>query len=133
MKTGEKLKFTVAVATISLFLALAAIHAKQGETLRVFAFTLITWTGYMTAHKIATGRFIDGKNPDEDEEKDEKMTPKDLTEDTGLIAGATLFITGMIIGGIGVQNTSTLQTFAGGLLFTTGYITAHWSTTGELL
>ncbi|MFB6116077.1 MAG: hypothetical protein ABEK10_01070 [Candidatus Nanosalina sp.] len=134
MNTGSKIKFSAAIVLISLFLALAAINSKQGNTGRIFLYTLLAWTGYLTSHKVATGEFIDGKETVTSKDgKDSNMAPKNLVEYPGFITGATVFITGMIIGGTGVRTGEVLTTFGGGLLFTTGYVIAHWSTTGELL
>lgn len=134
MNTGSKIKFSAATVLISLFLALAAINSKHGNTGRIFLYTLLAWTGYLAAHKTATGEFIDGREKVTGEgEKDNNMAPKKLVEYPGFITGAAVFITGMITGGIGVRTGEALTTFAGGLLFTTGYVIAHWSTTGELL
>lgn len=134
MNLREKTGFISSVTLLSLFLALAAIEAKNGNSAGIFLYTFLSWIGYMSAHKIATGKFIDGKNPDKpDTDKNEVMAPGNLIEYAGFLSGASIFIAGMIAGGKGVKTGEILLTFLGGVLFTTGYIIAHWSTTKELL
>lgn len=124
--------FVLFMVSTSIFLALTAIEAfRQGPASKIFLYTLITWTSYMSAHKIVEGRFVDGKDPEND--KDEKMTPKDLAEDTGFLIGTAFFAAGMTIGAYGLNISNTLITVAGGLSFNFGYIVAHWSTTEKLL
>lgn len=124
--------FVIFTASTSVFLALTAIETfRQGPLPKIFLYTLITWTSYISAHKIVEGRFVDGKDPEKD--TDERMTPKDLAEDTGFLTGTAFFAAGMTIGAYGLNISNPLVTVTGGLSFNFGYILAHWSTTGKLL
>lgn len=127
--------FLLSTVLISIFLALTATTARTGNFRVVFVYMLLTWISYMAAHKTATGRFVDGKEPSEQKEtgKDESMTPKDMIENSGFMAGGIIFITGIIIGAYGIHLLRIPITFVGSLLFNLGYIISHYSTTGELL
>lgn len=129
----QKTVFIASSGFIAVFLPLAVIAAKKGSTLRIFIFITTAWLGYMVAHKSATGRFVDGKNPKNNTGKDGKMAPKDMAEDTGFLGGALMITLGIMIGGMGVKTVKLPLAFGGGILFTGGYVIAHWSTTGELL
>lgn len=132
--TEESLtKFLIGSLSISLFLALAAVEARQGNPAPVFIYMTLTWTSYMISHKAAVGKFIDGKENNTEEGKDEKMAPKDLAENKGFLLGSTLFISGMIIGAYGLHLLQEYLTITGSIIFITGYVVAHYSTTGELL
>ncbi len=127
--------FILSTAVLTILLALTATTARAGNTPLLFTYMLLTWLSYMAAHRAATGKFIDGKTSEKqkDDDKDEKMAPKDLAENNGFLIGSTIFIAGMITGAYGIHLLQLPLTLAGALLFNTGYITAHYSTTGELL
>ena len=129
----SKTKFLVSSLALSLFLALAAIEARSGNTPRVFVYMLLTWISYMISHKAAVGKFIDGKETSEEDGKDEKMAPKDLVENTGFLLGSVLFISGMITGAYGLHLLQRPLTVLGSVVFIMGYVVSHQSTTGELL
>ena len=134
MDLKSKTGFIASSILFSLSLAMAAIKSRQGDAAEVFLFTLLSWTGYMSAHKLATGRFVDGKDPGKSEDrKGERMAPEGLREKAGFLLGATVFVTGMFAGGKGIGTGEVFLTFTGGILFTSGYIIAHWSSTEELL
>lgn len=129
---GSFLLFVVFMILTSVFLALTAIETfKQGPATNIFLYTLTTWVSYMFAHKMVEGRFVDGKDPENTQ--DERMTPRDLGENTGFLIGTAFFVAGMTVGAIGLNTASTVITVIGGLSFNFGYVVAHWSTTGKLL
>ena len=130
---GSKIRFLIGGLATSLFLALGAIEARQGNSVKVFLYMFLTWISYMISHKEAVGKYIDGKEGIGENQKDENMAPKDLAENKGFILGSLLFIVGMVTGAYGLHLVREALTILGSVIFITGYVVAHYSTTGELL
>ncbi|MFB6241573.1 MAG: hypothetical protein ABEJ36_02095 [Candidatus Nanosalina sp.] len=125
--------FIAAVIAMAAFLASAAVLSNSGRVELLFFSSLMMWLSYLAAHKLAEGQLVDGKPLDTDEEKDETMTPETTTEYLGSLSGAAILIAGMVVGAYGIRELNLPLTFVGALIFILGYITAHISTTGELL
>lgn len=132
---GSKPGFLLAVLGMSVFLGAAGINSYSGRTDFLFVSSLLTWLFYLAAHKLSEGTLVDGKplERQKEEEKDEKMTPSNTTEYLGSLVGAAILITGMGVGVYGIQDMNLPITVLGAVIFNTGYIVAHISTTGEPL
>lgn len=124
-------KFLAGSLSISIFLALAALEARKGNPRLVFIYTLFSWTSYMISHKAAVGQYIDDKESIKEVKKG--FAPKEVAEHKGFLLGSTLFISGMTLGAYGLHLLSRPLTLLGSIVFITGYVVAHYSTTGELL
>ncbi|QGA80948.1 hypothetical protein [Candidatus Nanohalobium constans] len=123
--------FTALILIASFSLALTAVRARIASYSYLFFTTLVVWTAYLSAHKVETGRFIDGK--DTQNQKGNKLGLKNRKEAVGLVAGGLILVLGMIIGVPAVASENLVTTFLASSIFFSGYIVAHYSATKELL
>lgn len=124
--------FVASMLLMSIFLAASGVAAASGRTGFLFISSLLTWLSYLSAHRYAAGELVDGK-PGGNEEGNETMTPGDTTEYLGGLMGGAILVAGMAIGASGIAELNLPVTFLGALIFNSGYVAAHASTTGELL
>lgn len=146
------LGFVAGLGATSLALSSGFIWAYQGFTGRVFLAAFVAWTGYLFAHRAATGRFVDPATPDgtlpdggADERGDDADTPpeiRDASENVipaarwrqiGVVVGVTTLIAGMVVGVFYIRAENHLLTNIGGILFLGGYVIAHYAETNVLL
>jgi hypothetical protein len=125
--------FVVSMLAMSLFLAASGVAAASGRTGFLFISSLLTWLSYLSAHRYAVGELVDGKPGTSEEDGNETMTPGNTTEYLRGLTGGAILATGMAVGAAGIASLHLPITFLGALLFNAGYVTAHASTTGELL
>ncbi|MBY6294557.1 hypothetical protein GLU60_04165 [Nanohaloarchaea archaeon H01] len=134
MKIGEHrldpkklIGFTLSIAISATFLALTAFYSLHGEILQVFVSAFFSWNSYLLSHYSVTGKIVDGGD------NTESTVPKRKLELPGLVLGTSLVALGIIVGGRAIAAENLLQTVFAAFIFWTGYITAHFSTTRELV
>lgn len=134
MKNMQTLKFVISLGIASFATAIGLIWAKQGLLYHSFAASIMLWSGYLWAHKSATGKFIDGAEAlHEDEGYDNKVLPRRRNEFIGVSSGALVLVSGIVIGAPGIKHENLFLTSFAAILFMSGYIIAHYSATKELL
>lgn len=129
MNTVNQAKFVVTMLFTSLFLAVAAVYSVAQRSGIVFVSSMLMWTGYLIAHKISEGTFVDGH----EEDSSNHMIPHDRERWSGVILGSLILISGFAVAIQGLRQQSIFMTFPAAALFWTGYVTAHYNATGELL
>lgn len=129
MRTIDKAKFVITIAFTSFFLAIASVYSVAQRPRIVFISSMLMWAGYLTAHKISEGTFVDGH----EEDASNHMIPHDRERWAGVILGSLILISGFAVAIQGLKEQSVLMTFPAATLFWAGYITAHYNATSELL
>jgi hypothetical protein len=110
-------------------LSIGAYATFHGSPLFITYTTALTaWWGYLIAHKVATGVFID--NPFE--ATSEQSAIGRMNTLVGMV-GVVVLVSGMVVGAIGIRNDLLGMSVVGGLLFVSGYATAHYWATGKIL
>lgn len=117
--------FLVAMGLTSVMLSTGFIWASQQRSLLALFAGFTAWTGYLMAHYLATGSFMDGKSEGE--------IRVGWPERIGIFFGGAVLILGMLVGIRGVRTADLLVTNIGGVLFLGGYVIAHQIATGEPL
>lgn len=114
----------------------AIIWSPSTQWLLVFGAALTAWWGYLMAHYASSGTFVD-------ESSHNSSTPGSTDETAGwenqtyrrigVVAGAGILISGMVIGVFFIRQGNHLLTNIGGVLFLGGYVIAHYVETGSPL
>lgn len=129
MKTVDKAGFAITIALTSFFLTVAAVNSVAQRPVIVFISSSLMWAGYLIAHRISEGKFVDGN----DEDDNSHMIPHDRERWAGVIMGSLILISGFGVAIQGLREESLMMTFPAATLFWTGYIVAHYNATEELL
>jgi hypothetical protein len=129
MKAVDKAKFAVTIALTSFFLTVAAVNSVAQRPVMVFISSALMWSGYLLAHKISEGTFVDGHEEDDNSH----MIPHDRERWAGVIIGSLILISGFAVAIQGLREESLVMTFPAATFFWTGYIVAHYNATDELL
>jgi amino acid transporter len=107
-------------------LAYLLIFAKDGNVLMAIISSFITWISYSGIHAIITGEPLD-------ERSDEKILNK--SDDEWVLFGiaAFLFIAGMALTAIGLNEGQRIETLIGVGVVLTGYFIAHYDIGDEIV
>lgn len=118
------LGLAAALLLTSTMLASGFLWASQQRSALALFAAFMAWTGYLFAHYLATGSFMDGKDA---------SVATGWSERGGVVLGGAILIAGMLVGIRGVRAADIVLTNVGGVLFLGGYIVAHRIATGEIL
>lgn len=118
--------FYCSLTVVAVALAIGFIWARQERIVLTFAAAFTAWWGYLFAHYMETGEFVDGLEGTDHIRNSEKWI-------VGAALGIAVLVAGMVVGAIGIGATAFTTTFLGALLFLSGYVIAHYAVTGHLL
>lgn len=106
----------------------------------VFAAAMTAWWGYLVAHYVIDGTMINRsshsnvRDGSADEIAELSATQRNLnTRRIGVLFGAAVLVSGMVVGVFYIQRGNHLMTNIGGILFLGGYVIAHQIETGKPL
>jgi len=134
--------FLVGFLLTSASLSSGFVWAYQGLTWPVYLAAFTAWTGYLVAHRGATGVFLDGDPADPGRgphprrparDVDEGVIPAATWRRLGILCGVVTLVAGMVIGVVFIRQEHHLLTNVGGVLFLGGYVIAHYAETDLLL
>jgi hypothetical protein len=111
---------------VAVALAIGFIWARQERTALTFASAFTAWWGYLFAHYMETGEFVDGLEGTEHIRESAEWL-------VGAAVGVAVLVAGMVVGAVGIGAVAFTTTFAGAVLFLSGYVITHYAVTGHLL
>lgn len=114
----------------------AYVWTPPRQVYLVFGAALAAWWGYLIAHYVVAGTFIDRSAHTTDDEDDTPATEQSPIErpafrHLGVLAGIGILVAGMVIGVVYIRQGNHLVTNLGGVFFLGGYAIAHYAETGK--
>lgn len=114
---------------IAYFFAKGVLSASDGANVQtVFAYGVPTWGGYLFAHYLATGNVIDEGGDSRD-----FHLPAETKRRFFVVIGSIMMVIAIPTGIYGMHTTSLPITALAVLIFLTGYYTAHYSISSQIL
>lgn len=124
VKQGTGLFIGMSVAAVAV--SFGIFYALQGDTLQLFASTLLFWMGYLFSHYTVTGQFVHQK-------ASSSPGARSLQEKVMAVLGVLLILVGVTALPLTVARGSVVETYAAVATVLAGYLFAHYGLTEALL